>query len=174
MACSNSMFFTFLGVAPFLVIQKLDFTPTQYGFTFMLISLAFMAGSFTTARLSERLGSLRMISYAVFGTIIGSILMLIIFLSGVVNIYIIFGAMMIITYSNGIVIPNIIANIVSIKPQLAGAASGLSGCVQYTLAAISSYVAALLASIGVIYMPLQLMILALVGTCTFYIAEAIK
>ncbi|MFL2817591.1 MAG: multidrug effflux MFS transporter [Alphaproteobacteria bacterium] len=174
MACSNSMFFTFLGVAPFLVIQKLDFTPTQYGFTFMLISLAFMAGSFTTARLSERLGSLRMISYAVFGTIIGSILMLIIFLSGVINIYIIFGAMMVITYSNGIVIPNIIANIVSIKPQLAGAASGLSGCVQYTLAAISSYVAALLASIDVIYMPLQLIILALVGTCTFYIAEAIK
>jgi MFS transporter, DHA1 family, multidrug resistance protein len=174
MSCSNSMFFTFLGVAPFLIIQELNFTPTQYGFTFMLISFAFMAGSFTTARLSERFGSLRMISYAVFGTIFGSILMLVIFLYGVVNIYIIFGVMMIITYSNGIVIPNIIANIVSIRPKLAGSASGLSGCIQYTLAAISSYVAALLATMGILYMPMQLIILAIVGTCSFYFAEAIK
>ena len=65
-----------------------------------------------------------MIGYAVFGTIIGSVLMLIVFLSGIVNIYIIFGTMMMITYSNGIVMPNIIANIVSIKPQLA--------CLLYT------------------------------------------
>ena len=140
----------------------------------MVISFAFMAGSFTTARLSERIGSLRMIGYAVFGTIIGSVLMLIVFLSGIVNIYIIFVTMMIITYSNGIVMPNIIANIVSIKPQLAGAASGLSGFIQYSLAGVSSYVAAVLAGIGLIYMPLQLILLAFLGTITFYLAEAIK
>ena len=125
-------------------------------------------------RLSERIGSLRMIGYAVFGTIIGSVLMLIIFLSGIINIYIIFGTMMIITYSNGIVMPNIIANIVSIRPQLAGAASGLSGCIQYSIAGISSYVAAVLAGIGLIFMPIQLILLALIGTITFYLAEAIK
>ncbi len=174
MSCANSMFFTFLGVAPLLVIQKLEYSPTQYGFTFMVISFAFMSGSFTTARLSERIGSLRMIGYAVFGTIIGSVLMLIIFLSGIINIYIIFGTMMIITYSNGIVMPNIIANIVSIRPQLAGAASGLSGCIQYSIAGISSYVAAVLAGIGLIFMPIQLILLALIGTITFYLAEAIK
>ena len=82
--------------------------------------------------------------------------------------------MMMITYSNGIVMPNIIANIVSIKPQLAGAASGLSGFIQYSLAGVSSYVAAVLAGIGLIYMPLQLILLAFLGTITFYLAEAIK
>tara|TARA_B100000900_G_C20334212_1_gene615430 strand:- start:93 stop:605 length:513 start_codon:yes stop_codon:yes gene_type:complete len=168
------MFFTFLGAAPLLVIQRLEYSPTQYGFTFMLVSFAFMSGSFTTARLSERIGSLRMIGYAVFGTIIGSVLMLIVFLSGTINIYIIFGSMMVITYSNGIVMPNIIANIVSIRPKLAGAASGLSGCIQYTIAGASSYIAAVLAGVGLIYMPLQLILLAIIGTVTFYLAEAIK
>lgn len=170
MACSNSMFFTFLGVAPFLMIKKLEFSPTQYGFVFMIISFAFMAGSFTTARLSERLGSLRMIKYAVFGTIFGSLLMLYILHIGVEDIYIIFSVMGVITYSNGIIIPNIVANIVSLKPQLAGSASGLSGCVQYTMAGMSTYISALLAGFSIYYMPLQLIFLALLGTFCFFFA----
>ena len=174
MSCTNSMFFTFLGVAPYLVIQKLNFSPTHYGFTFMLISFAFMSGSFTTARLSERVGSLRMISFAVFGAILGSTIMLFLLINGILNIYIIFGTMMIVTYSNGIVMPNIIANVVSIRPKLAGAASGLSGCIQYSIAGASSYFAALLAGFGLIYMPIQLVFLAIVGTCSFYLGQSLS
>ena len=87
---------------------------------------------------------------------------------GVVNIYIIFTVMGVITYSNGIIIPNIVANIVSLKPQLAGAASGLSGCVQYTMAGMSTYISALLVGFSIYYMPLQLIFLSLVGTFCFF------
>ncbi|MFQ3360908.1 MAG: multidrug effflux MFS transporter [Alphaproteobacteria bacterium] len=174
MACANSMFFTFLAVAPFIIIKVLEFSPTQYGFAFIPISVAFMLGSFTAARLSERIGSLKLIKIGVFGGILGSIVMGVIIYYNLMNIYTLFGSMMIITYSNGIVMPNIIANIVSVKPELAGAASGLSGSMQFALAGICTYTAASISIETAFPMAMQLVLLSLIGTISFLIAKSSK
>jgi len=174
MACANSLFFTFIAVAPYIIIEILEFSPTQYGFAFIGISIAFMLGSFTAARLSERVGSLRLISVGVFGGILGSILMGIFIYYDFMNIYTLFGSMMIITYSNGIVMPNIIANIVSVKPEFAGAASGLSGSIQFSLAGICTYIAASISIESAFPMSIQLVLLSLIGTLSFLIGKSSK
>lgn len=44
------------------------------------------------------------------------------------------------TLSNGLVLPNAIANAISIRPDLAGAAAGLSGAVQLGIGALATVV----------------------------------
>ena len=131
-----------------------------------------MLGSFTAARLSERIGSLKLIKIGVFGGILGSVVMGVVIYHNLMNIYTLFGSMMIITYSNGIVMPNIIANIVSVKPELAGAASGLSGSMQFALAGICTYIAASISIETAFPMAMQLVLLSSIGTISFLIAKS--
>ncbi|MEK9901876.1 MAG: multidrug effflux MFS transporter, partial [Rhodospirillaceae bacterium] len=50
------MFMAFLGAAPFVMINVLGRPPTEFGLFFVLISAGFMAGTFLTARIGQRVG----------------------------------------------------------------------------------------------------------------------
>jgi DHA1 family bicyclomycin/chloramphenicol resistance-like MFS transporter len=145
MSFASATFFTFLGAAPHVVIELMGNTPTEYGLAFVSISIAFMTGNFTAARLSSRLGTMPLIIAGSILCLVGALVMSGFVYFGELTTATLFGSMMIITFSNGTLMPAAIASAVSVRPDLAGAASGLSGSIQFSVAASATYVVALLA-----------------------------
>src|SRR5207302_252336 len=60
-ATSSAIFFAFLGGAPHVVVSIMGRSPPVYGIWFAVTSLGYMAGNFTAARFSARIGLDRMI-----------------------------------------------------------------------------------------------------------------
>jgi DHA1 family bicyclomycin/chloramphenicol resistance-like MFS transporter len=137
---SSMAFFSFLGGAPYITVELMGQTPGQYGLYFMMVSVLFMAGNFTSARLSGRVALDSLISAGVLVAIIGAALQAVLFLAGELDPFTLFACMAFIAYGNGLSMPNGTAGAVSVHQQLVGAASGLTGFMQMTVAALASYV----------------------------------
>jgi DHA1 family bicyclomycin/chloramphenicol resistance-like MFS transporter len=136
---SSMAFFSFLGAAPYVTVELMGQTPGQYGLYFMMVSVLFMAGNFTSARLSTKAKIDSLITGGVLVAIVGSSLQAVLFLTGGLNPLTLFACMAFIAYGNGLSMPNGVAGAVSVHPQLVGAASGLTGFMQMTVAALASY-----------------------------------
>ncbi len=145
MAFASATFFTFLGAAPYVAINLMGNTPTEYGLAFVSISLAFMSGNFTSARLAPRIGTMPLILTGAFVCMLGVFVMSWFIFLGPLTSVTLFGSMMIVTFSNGVLMPATIASAVSVRPDLAGAASGLAGSIQFGVAGVATYVVALMA-----------------------------
>ncbi|MCX8100899.1 MAG: multidrug effflux MFS transporter [Geminicoccaceae bacterium] len=137
-AFSMSVFFAFLAAAPFLVVQVYGRPAVEYGLLFVLVSGAFMAGNFTAARLSARLGSERMIVLGSLGSLAGAGLALALALAGVWTPVALFLPTALGGFAQGLAMPNAQAAIVSVRPELAGTASGLAGFAQMAIAAAAA------------------------------------
>jgi DHA1 family bicyclomycin/chloramphenicol resistance-like MFS transporter len=53
---SSSVFFSFLGGAPYLMVEVMGRSPLEYGVWFIIVSLGWMGGNFLSGRYSQRLG----------------------------------------------------------------------------------------------------------------------
>ena len=135
-AFASAAFFTFLGGAPHVVVTMMGRTSAEYGIWFVVNSIGYIAGAFITSRRASRYGVDRMIRW-------GLLLQLIIGLTAVVlsdalfwlGPAVIFIPQTLISFGNGIVISNAVAAAVSVRPEVAGTASGISGFVQMALGA---------------------------------------
>jgi DHA1 family bicyclomycin/chloramphenicol resistance-like MFS transporter len=114
-----------------VVVNMMERSSAEYGLWFAVSSLGYMAGNFTASRLSQRLGVDAMILWGVAFELVGAVLALACaefwFASGPA---IIFLPQMVIGYGNGILLPNAIAGAVSVRPEAAGTASGITGFTQ--------------------------------------------
>jgi len=68
---SMAVFFSFLAAAPYVMITVLERPPSEYGLMFILVSACFMAGNYTAARFTHRIGIERMIVAGSIGTLVG-------------------------------------------------------------------------------------------------------
>ena len=129
-------FFAFVSAAPYLMVDVLDRPVTEYGLYFIGISLAFMAGNFVSARISERVGINRMIllgsGISVLAVAAGGVLAL----GGVWAPWALFGPTAVIVFGNGLTMANAQAGALGVYPRSAGTASGLSGFLQMAIAAV--------------------------------------
>jgi len=136
---NSAMFFTFIGGAPHVVVTIMHRTSAEYGLWFVLISLTYMAGNFTAGRWSVKYGVDSMIragvAITVFGAGVGIVWML---LEPGRGPEVIMTPQMIIGFASGFMLPNAIAGAVSVRPQAAGAASGIMGFMQMGLGAASA------------------------------------
>jgi MFS transporter, DHA1 family, multidrug resistance protein len=135
----SAPFFSFLGAAPHVVVSMLGRTSAEYGLWFFVPSIGFMAGNFAVSRLTTRFGIDALIRWGIALTIAGCLLN--------VSVYIalpgwemctIFLPQIVIGFGNGLLLPTSIAGAVSIRPQVAGTASGVTGFVQMGIAAIAA------------------------------------
>lgn len=138
-AFCSAMFFGFLGTAPHLVIEVMGYPKTVYGVWFMSLSLGYMLGNFISGRHARRLGVDRLIHWGNVISLAGSVAIVIPALLGILTPLALFGPAMIITFGNGLVLPNSIAGGVGVDPQAAGAGSGLMGFGQVGVGAVASY-----------------------------------
>jgi DHA1 family bicyclomycin/chloramphenicol resistance-like MFS transporter len=137
-AFAISAFFAFVAGAPYFMIDILGRPATEYGLWFIVVSTTFMAGNFGAARLTRRVGVDRMVLLGSGLVVLGTLLAAGLLLSLPWTSISLFGPMMLVTFGNGLAIPNAQAGAISVDPTLAGTASGLSGFTQMLFAAMVS------------------------------------
>ncbi len=124
---ASGAFFAFLGGAPYVATQILGISPTQLGLYMGVIALGYLLGNFLSGRFSTRLGVNRMMLMGGMVTSFAMLLALTLFGLGLVHPLSFFGSFFFMGIGNGLTLPNANAGIVSVRPQLAGSASGLGG-----------------------------------------------
>ncbi len=159
-ALGSAPFFTFLGGGPHVVVTLMGRTSAEYGMWFAITSLGYMSGNFSVSRLSQRVGIDSLIMAGIGFEVIGAAITV-----GLVATMpqagpaIIFLPQLVISYGNGLLLPNSIAGAVSIRPQAAGTASGMTGFVQMAIGAASTQVVSIFLAAGSTAMPMAWMIL---------------
>jgi DHA1 family bicyclomycin/chloramphenicol resistance-like MFS transporter len=165
-ALGSAPFFTFLGGGPHVVVSLMGRTSAEYGFWFAVTSLGYMSGNFTASRLSQRFGVDAMIIAGIAFELIGATLT-VAFVAGLPDAgpAIIFLPQMVISYGNGLLLPNAIAGAVSVRPQAAGTASGMTGFTQMAVGAASTQTVSILLAAATTAMPMAwMMLIAAVAT----------
>ena len=133
-----STFFAFLSGAPYFMINVLDRSATEYGLFFIVVSGGFMLGNLVTVRIGRRFGIDRFILTGNTLAVLGASLAVVLMVIGYWTPMSLFGPMILVAFGNGLSIANAQAGAVSVRPELAGTASGLAGFAQMFTAAIVS------------------------------------
>jgi DHA1 family bicyclomycin/chloramphenicol resistance-like MFS transporter len=131
-------FFAFVSGAPYFMIDVLGRSATEYGLWFIVVSVGYMAGNFTAARVTRRVGLDRMIVLGLVLALAGTALALGLIMALPWTPVLLFGPMMLASVASGLATPNAIAGAISVDPTMAGTAYGLTGFTQMTNAALVS------------------------------------
>ncbi|MEP1768659.1 MAG: multidrug effflux MFS transporter [Sulfitobacter sp.] len=147
MACgfSSGAFFAYLGGAPFVGGEIFKMAPATLGFFFGAPAVGYFIGNFVTARFAVKYGVNHMVLWGCIANALGGLVSLLIFMSGYGTPLSFFGMMTFVGLGNGLVIPNATAGMLSVRPHLAGTASGLGGAIMIGGgAALSAWIGMLL------------------------------
>jgi len=129
-AFASGAFFAFLGGAPYVATHTFGMDPSELGIYFGIVSIGYMTGNFISGRYSAHLGINRMIFYGTIVTLSGLVLSTVFMLGGATHPLAFFGFMLTVGLGNGMVLPNSNAGMLSVRPHLAGSASGLGGAIM--------------------------------------------
>ncbi|MCH2075671.1 MAG: multidrug effflux MFS transporter [Rhodobacteraceae bacterium] len=124
--CSGA-FFAYLGGAPYVGAEVFGLTPSQLGVYFGAPAIGYFVGNWISGRYSMRFGINNMILWGATLCACGMLTQLLVFSLGVQSAFIFFAFMTFVGLGNGMVIPNATSGMLSVRPQLAGTASGLGG-----------------------------------------------
>lgn len=127
--CSGS-FFSYLGGAPFVGSEIFSLTPQALGLHFGVPAIGYFLGNFITGRFSQAVGVNLMVLWGCSICAGGMLLALSLFAAGLGSALTFFGCMAFIGLGNGLAIPNATAGMLSVRPHLAGTASGLGGALM--------------------------------------------
>jgi DHA1 family bicyclomycin/chloramphenicol resistance-like MFS transporter len=137
-AFGSLCFFAFLSGASYVMTEVLGRSTAEYGIYFALAAPGYILGNYLSGRLAARRGTRSMILTGNCVTLLGTVLMAGLFAAGFNHPVSLFGPMVMIGAGNGMMLPSAIAGAVSVKPELAGAAAGLSGTCQMGFGALVS------------------------------------
>lgn len=127
---TSGTFYAYLGGAPFVGNQIFGLSSSHIGMLFAITAVGYAAGNFVAGRFSVRLGMNRMVLMGALVTSSGLGLLAALTLAGVHSAYVFFGLSIAVGIGNGMTLPNANAGMMSIRPELAGTASGLGGAIQ--------------------------------------------
>lgn len=129
-AFSSGAFFSYLGGAPYVGTVMFGLDAATLGLFFGVPAVGYFIGNFLSGRYSERLGVNRMVMSGSLVVCAGMGATLSILAAGGANAWVFFGFMAFVGVGNGMVIPNATAGLLSVRPHLAGSASGLGGAIM--------------------------------------------
>lgn len=129
-AFASGAFFAFLGGAPWVATHYFGLGPAALGLYFGIVSLGYVIGNFVSGRYSVRLGINRMMLTGGAISVAGLVVSTGLLSAGLEHPMTFFGFMFGVGLGNGMVLPNANAGMVSVRPQLAGSASGLGGSIM--------------------------------------------
>ncbi|MFV0332915.1 MAG: multidrug effflux MFS transporter [Tropicimonas sp.] len=171
-AFSSGAFFAFLGGGPYTADVIFGLPPFWTGFCLGAPAIGYALGNFISGRFSARLGINPLI---LAGALLATGVMGLSLVFGAVGIQgpvIFFGLVTFLGAGNGLVMPNATAGLLSVRPDLAGTASGLGGFIMVGGGAALSVLAGIVLEGSPTPMPLQwLMFLssALSFACALYV-----
>ncbi|MDT0682127.1 multidrug effflux MFS transporter [Roseicyclus sp. F158] len=138
---ASGAFFSFLGGAPYVATEVFDLSPSQMGGFFGFPAVGYALGNFLTGRYSSRVGIDRM---AILGCVVcaaGLASLALWMATGPVSPVVYFGSFIWVGIGNGLVLPNVTSGMLSVRPRLAGTASGLGGACMIGGGAVLSAIA---------------------------------
>ncbi len=122
-------FFAFLGGAPFVGTNVYGLNSVQVGLSVGAPAFGYFTGNFVSGRYSVRMGVNRMITAGAIVSTLGMALPFVLILAGFDTALIFFGSVTLMGVGNGMVMPNATAGMLSVRPHLAGSASGIGGAI---------------------------------------------
>ena len=161
MAFSTGAFYAFLAGAPLAAQAKFGIPPAEIGVYMGTITAGFVCGSFLAARHAHRYPLATTILCARVIACMGPVIGLALLFGGATHAIAWFGPCVLIGVGNGLSNPGAHAGAMSVRPDLAGSASGLVGAMTIAGgAALSSLTGAVLTVRNAGYAPLVVMLLS--------------
>lgn len=137
---TTGVFFAFLGSVPYVAERLLGLSPAVYGLWFACAPIGYATGNFLSGRFTERMGVARMILIGNVLALVATVLPPSLYAAGSFGPAQIFIPLMVTGLANGLSLPSAISGAISVRPDIAGAASGLSGAGQIGMGAVLSAV----------------------------------
>lgn len=160
-AFTSGAFFTVLGGAPYVASEVLNLDPALLGFYFGFIALGYMSGNYLSGRLTQRVGLDRMMMFGTMFSLGALVIGWAFLLAGILHPLTLFGPVLLVGVGNGLTLPSANAGTVSVRPHLAGSASGLGGTLMVGGgAALSAVTGFLLGRVGEVWPLLFMMTLS--------------
>jgi len=129
-AFSSGAFFAYLGGAPFVGSAVFGLSPATLGMYFGAPAVGYALGNYLSGRFSVRSGIDLMVLWGATICTSGLATLSVLYASGVQNAEVFFGFFMFVGLGNGMVLPNATSGMLSVRPHLAGTASGLGGAIM--------------------------------------------
>ena len=126
---SSGVFFSFLGGAPFVGSVILKLTPSALGLYFFNMAAGYMLGNYLSGRYARRFGIGPMMLSGNIVNVVGIGTAVVFAIVGISHPFAFFGPLSLIGIGNGLTLPSANAGMVSVRPHLAGSASGLGGAI---------------------------------------------
>lgn len=138
---SSGVFFSFLGGAPFVGTVIFKLSPSALGFYFFSMAAGYMLGNYLSGRYARRFGIGPMMVSGNLVNLLGLAGAFLLSAAGAQHPFAFFGPLSLIGIGNGLTLPSANAGMVSVRPHLAGSASGLGGAITLGGGAALSVVA---------------------------------
>lgn len=156
-----AIFFIFLGGTPFIATTLFGMSGTEFGIYFAFVPVGFFLGNWLTAGFAARLGIGALIRAGNLLALISGIISTVLLASGWHNPFALFAPMYLMGLANGLSIANGSVGAVSIRPALAGAASGIAGSMQMGFGAVATVAIGYLLTLTQSAMPVPILITVL-------------
>jgi DHA1 family bicyclomycin/chloramphenicol resistance-like MFS transporter len=173
-AFASGAFFAYLGGAPYVGSEVFGLSAGEVGLYFGAPALGYFFGNWISGRYSTRVGINGMILWGTILSATGLTLSLLLFLVGLKTALSFFGFMTFVGLGNGMVLPNATSGMLSVRPHLAGTASGLGGAIMIGGGAALSALAGALLTGGNGAYPLILIMLTTSILAVFSILYTIR
>jgi Bcr/CflA subfamily drug resistance transporter len=165
-AFSTGAFYAFLSGIPLVARTVFELPPAKLGVYMGTITAGYFLGSFLSGRYAKRFALTTMMISGRIAACSGLLLGLALFFAGIVNELSLFGTTVFVGIGNGLTNPSSHAGALSVRPAMAGSASGLSGALSVGLGAV-------LTSFTGAFMTEEYAVYKLVGVMLFCSATAL-
>ena len=142
-AFSVGAFYVFVTGVPYVAAAVWGLSPAEVGIGLGSITGGFLVGAAISARKARRLGMAVMLASGRAVSVTAVALALAVFAAGVSHPLALFGLTIFVGLGNGLTLPAANAGTMSVRPELAGTAAGLSGALSMALGAVLSTLTAL-------------------------------
>ena len=129
-AFASGAFFALLGGASFIASVVFELSPFWSGVGLGAPAVGYAIGNYLSGRFSVQFGINKMAMIGTCVTLVGMGTSLVLSLSGVNHPLVFFGLCTTLGLGNGMSMPNAMAGMLSVRPRLAGTASGLGGAIM--------------------------------------------
>lgn len=129
-ALASGCFFAFLGGSPYVATEVFKLEPTTTRYLFGVPAIGYFVGNLLSGRYSVRFGVNQMVVFGTVSLTLGMALSLLLTFAGFGGPLTFFGCCLFVGLGNGMVLPNATAGLLSVRPHLAGTASGVGGAIM--------------------------------------------
>ncbi|MGI9355608.1 MAG: multidrug effflux MFS transporter [Rhizobiaceae bacterium] len=137
-------FFIFITGTPLVAQAALGLSPSAVGVCIGLITAGFVVGNIVSTRLVQRKSLTTMMIAGRIVALVGLLGSLVACFAGWVNVFTLFGGVVLVGFGNGVSLPSANAGALSVHPKLAGSASGVSGAFGVAVGAVVTWLAGFL------------------------------